>query len=226
MATGPLVSYLQRTSPDKIDSGFLAYLAALTEIAKVAPETASSIVKELADQRANLKLIASENYSSLATLLAMGNLLTDKYAEGYRGHRFYAGCDNVDTVESHGRRARPQAVRRRARLRPAALRRRRQPGRLLGDPLGTRVEAPALERPRTSRTSPSCRASSGTRLRAELRQPAAARHGLLLRRPPDPRLPPQHLRPDVRRPQLHGGPRDRPARLRRDRGAGARRSSR
>lgn len=95
-----LVSYLQRTSPDKVDSGFLAYLAALTEIAKVSPETASSIVKELADQRSNLKLIASENYSSLATQLAMGNLLTDKYAEGYPHHRFYAGCDNVDAVES------------------------------------------------------------------------------------------------------------------------------
>ncbi len=99
MASNPLVSYLQRTTPEKVDSGFLAYLAALTEIAKSSPETASAIVKELADQRSNLKLIASENYSSLATQLAMGNLLTDKYAEGYPQHRFYAGCDNVDAVE-------------------------------------------------------------------------------------------------------------------------------
>ena len=45
-------------------------------------------------------MIASENYSSLAVQLAQGNLFTDKYAEGYPYHRFYAGCDNVDTVES------------------------------------------------------------------------------------------------------------------------------
>src|SRR5512132_2046082 len=57
-------------------------------------------VAELADQRANLKLIASENYASPATLLAMGNWLSDKYAEGSPGHRFYAGCDNVDAIES------------------------------------------------------------------------------------------------------------------------------
>jgi glycine hydroxymethyltransferase len=100
MAQGPLEAYLRRTSPDKIDAGFLAYLAALTEIARSSPATASSIVKELRDQRANLKLIASENYCSLATQLAMGNLFTDKYAEGYANHRFYAGCDNVDAVES------------------------------------------------------------------------------------------------------------------------------
>ena len=100
MVAGPLWTYLQRTSPEDVDPGFLAYLAALTEIAGTSPETASSIVKELADQRSNLRLIASENYSSLATQLAMGNLFTDKYAEGYPYHRFYAGCENVDAVES------------------------------------------------------------------------------------------------------------------------------
>ena len=46
-----------------------------------------------------LKLIASENFSSLAVQLSMGNLLTDKYAEGFPHHRFYAGCDNVDEIE-------------------------------------------------------------------------------------------------------------------------------
>ena len=65
----------------------------------MAPEVARSIVQELADQRSNIKLIASENYSSLATQCAMGNLLTDKYAEGIPHHRFYAGCDNVDSIE-------------------------------------------------------------------------------------------------------------------------------
>jgi glycine hydroxymethyltransferase len=79
---------------------FLAFLASLECVAQVAPEVAATIVRELRDQRNNLKLIASENYSSLATQLAMGNLLTDKYAEGVPGARYYAGCDNVDAVES------------------------------------------------------------------------------------------------------------------------------
>ena len=47
-----------------------------------------------------MKLIASENYASPAVLLAMGNWLSDKYAEGAPGHRLYAGCDNVDVIES------------------------------------------------------------------------------------------------------------------------------
>ena len=58
------------------------------------------LVRELADQRRHLKLIASENFASPAVLLAMGNWLSDKYAEGAPGHRLYAGCDNVDAVES------------------------------------------------------------------------------------------------------------------------------
>jgi glycine hydroxymethyltransferase len=94
-----VTEYLSRTKPENVDTGLLAYLANLTMVAKVAPAIARSIVKELADQRANLKLIASENYCSLATQLAMGNILTDKYAEGFPLHRFYAGCDNIDAVE-------------------------------------------------------------------------------------------------------------------------------
>jgi glycine hydroxymethyltransferase len=82
------------------DAGALAYMASLEAVRSVSPEIAGSIVQELADQRTNLKLIASENYSSLASQLAMGNLLTDKYSEGFPFHRFYAGCDNVDAVES------------------------------------------------------------------------------------------------------------------------------
>jgi glycine hydroxymethyltransferase len=78
----------------------VAYLASLDEIDKVNPQITAAIVQELKDQRTHLKLIASENFSSLPVQLAMGNLLTDKYAEGYPHHRFYAGCDNVDTVES------------------------------------------------------------------------------------------------------------------------------
>src|SRR5262249_7302042 len=97
---GALREYLSTTAPDRVDAGLIGYLAALTEVAQVAPEIAASIVSELADQRTNLKLIASENYCSLATQLAMGNLLTDKYAEGFPDHRFYAGCGNVDAIEA------------------------------------------------------------------------------------------------------------------------------
>lgn len=93
--------YLANTKPESIDAGFLGYLANLTEVAKVAPAVARTIVRELNDQRSNLKLIASENYCSLSTQLAMGNLLTDKYAEGFPNHRFYAGCGNVDEVETY-----------------------------------------------------------------------------------------------------------------------------
>jgi glycine hydroxymethyltransferase len=92
-------TYLGRKSAAEIAPGFLAYLANLETVARVSPEVARSIVQELADQRRNIKLIASENYSSLATQCAMANLLTDKYAEGIAHHRFYAGCDNVDSVE-------------------------------------------------------------------------------------------------------------------------------
>jgi glycine hydroxymethyltransferase len=101
MANNILSSYLSKTDASKIDSGLVAYIANLAETAKVAPAIATSIVKELADQRSNLKLIASENYCSLSTQLAMGNLLTDKYAEGFPNHRFYAGCANIDSIESY-----------------------------------------------------------------------------------------------------------------------------
>src|SRR5436305_15005243 len=82
-----------------LDSGLLAFLANLENVARVSPLIAEAILQELKDQRSNIKLIASENYSSLSVQSAMGNLLTDKYAEGYAHHRFYAGCDNVDTIE-------------------------------------------------------------------------------------------------------------------------------
>ncbi|MGE5581364.1 MAG: glycine hydroxymethyltransferase [Bacillota bacterium] len=101
MANSAIQAYLEKTVPDRVNPGFLGYLAALTEISKVAPLVAKHIVYELRDQRDHLKLIASENYCSLATQLAMGNLFTDKYAEGFPYHRFYAGCDNVDAVEAY-----------------------------------------------------------------------------------------------------------------------------
>ncbi|GAA2424866.1 glycine hydroxymethyltransferase [Streptomyces macrosporus] len=77
-----------------------AFTSALEVIREVEPRVADAIGAEIADQRASLKLIASENYASPAVLLAMGNWLSDKYAEGTVGRRFYAGCRNVDTVEA------------------------------------------------------------------------------------------------------------------------------
>ena len=100
MSKNPVASYLASVSPDKIDNGLLAYLCNLTEVARNSPEVAASIVKELESQRRQVKLIASENYCSLATQFAMGNLMTDKYAEGVPYHRFYAGTENVDALEA------------------------------------------------------------------------------------------------------------------------------
>src|SRR6188508_1585995 len=77
-----------------------AFRSALDVVRAVEPRIADAIAQELTDQRESLKLIASENYASPAVLLTMGNWLSDKYAEGTVGHRFYAGCQNVDTVES------------------------------------------------------------------------------------------------------------------------------
>ncbi len=91
--------YLKNTEPKKQSKAAIAYLASLDHVASQSPKVAESIIQELRDQRSSLKMIASENYSSLAVQLAMGNLLTDKYAEGHSHHRFYAGCDNVDAVE-------------------------------------------------------------------------------------------------------------------------------
>ncbi len=85
------------TAPGRISN---AFTAGLEVVADVDPRIAEAIRSELADQRASLKLIASENYASPAVLLAMGNWLSDKYAEGTIGRRFYAGCQNVDTVEA------------------------------------------------------------------------------------------------------------------------------
>ena len=98
--TSRLACYLSQLRSNLPDAAAVAYYASLDKIESVSPTIANAIAAELYDQRQNIKLIASENYCSLATQLAHGNLLTDKYAEGYPGHRFYAGCDNVDTIET------------------------------------------------------------------------------------------------------------------------------
>src|SRR5687768_8103168 len=57
------------------------------------------IQKELDRQRNGIELIASENFTSLQVMQAMGNVMTNKYAEGYPGRRYYGGCEFVDEVE-------------------------------------------------------------------------------------------------------------------------------
>src|SRR5262245_11371462 len=99
-----LSRYLDTLQGAPIHTGAAAFYAALDQVNSISPGIAASIIGEIRDQRQNLKLIASENYCSLATQLAHGNLLTDKYAEGYPYHRFYAGCDNVDAIEAEAAR--------------------------------------------------------------------------------------------------------------------------
>ncbi len=94
-----LENYLQKVPEKKRSKAAIAYMAAIDHVHEAQPDVANRIIQELKDQRRYLKMIASENYSSLAVQLAMGNLLTDKYSEGYPHHRFYAGCENVDAVE-------------------------------------------------------------------------------------------------------------------------------
>jgi len=67
------------------------------------PAVYQAIELEVQRQRQNLELIASENYASVAVMTAMGSHLTNKYAEGYPGRRYYGGCVNVDTVEDLAR---------------------------------------------------------------------------------------------------------------------------
>lgn len=69
-------------------------------IAKSDPELAGYMASELMRQERNLELIASENYASPAVMAAMGSVLTNKYAEGYPGKRYYGGCEFVDEVET------------------------------------------------------------------------------------------------------------------------------
>lgn len=64
------------------------------------PEIADCILREFRRQKQNIELIASENIASPAVIEAMGTVLTNKYAEGYPGKRYYGGCDHVDALES------------------------------------------------------------------------------------------------------------------------------
>ncbi len=75
----------------------------LDEVKNVDPEVAQAIVDEQNRQNSHLELIASENWVSKAVMAAMGSPLTNKYAEGYPGKRYYGGCECVDVVEELAR---------------------------------------------------------------------------------------------------------------------------
>ncbi len=72
----------------------------LDEVKAVDPEIAQAIEDEVARQNSHIELIASENWVSRAVMAAMGSPLTNKYAEGYPGKRYYGGCECVDVVEN------------------------------------------------------------------------------------------------------------------------------
>ena len=72
----------------------------LDEVKNVDPEIAAAIVEEQERQNSHIELIASENWVSKAVMAAMGSPLTNKYAEGYPGKRYYGGGDCVDVVEN------------------------------------------------------------------------------------------------------------------------------
>jgi glycine hydroxymethyltransferase len=71
----------------------------MSRLADVDPEIAKALRQETERQHRNLELIASENFVSEAVLEAVGSVLTNKYAEGYPGRRYYGGCEVVDVVE-------------------------------------------------------------------------------------------------------------------------------
>ena len=75
----------------------------LTYVQQEDPEIADALNQELNRQRNTIELIASENIVSPAVMQAMGSVLTNKYAEGYPGHRYYGGCEKVDIVENIAR---------------------------------------------------------------------------------------------------------------------------
>ena len=99
-------------------------------VAEVDPEIAEVLEDEPRRQETTLEMIASENFVPQAVLDCQGSVLTNKYAEGYPGKRYYGGCEYVDVAETARDRPRQGAVRRRARERPAARRRAGQRRRL------------------------------------------------------------------------------------------------
>ena len=189
-----------------------AYDAMLEVIASVEPRIAEATRAELRDQRSSLKLIASENYASPAVLMTMGTWFSDKYAEGTVGHRFYAGCQNVDTVESlAAEHARELFGAEYAYVQPHSG----IDANLVAfwSILAHRVGVAGAGAARGEERQRADRGGLGDAA-PRARQPADARHVARRRRPPHPRLPPEHQRQDVPPALLRHRPRDRAARLR------------
>ncbi len=93
-----LPAILQRIQEDSMTT--TAPDASLKALSTVDPEIADAVARELHRQFEHIELIASENYTSPAVMEAQGSCLTNKYAEGYPGKRWYGGCEFVDIVES------------------------------------------------------------------------------------------------------------------------------
>src|SRR4030088_2156955 len=68
-------------------------------LAQADPEVEQAIAQELIRQQSTLEMIASENFAPAAVMQAQGSVLTNKYAEGYPGKRYYGGCEHVDVIE-------------------------------------------------------------------------------------------------------------------------------
>ena len=206
------------TAPVATNPAAVAYAAALEVIAAAEPDVAAAIAGELASQRRQLKLIASENYASPAVLLAMGNWLSDKYAEGTIGRRLYAGCEMVDRVESIAAgHARALFGAEHAYVQPHSG----IDANLVAfwAILARRVEEPAL-RAAGVRHVNDLPGVGWERLRRELHSQRMLGMALDAGRASDPRVPAEHLREAVRAGQLRHRPGDGPAGLRRDRRPG------
>jgi glycine hydroxymethyltransferase len=97
---GGTLSYTMSDQPPDIPaSPPVPAASASGGLRKVDPAVFDAVVAEEKRQRENIELIASENFTSRAVMEAQGSVLTNKYAEGYPGKRWYGGCENVDTVE-------------------------------------------------------------------------------------------------------------------------------
>ena len=92
------MSVADAVSPATAAEGFFT-----TSLAATDPDLAAAIRGELRRQQDQIELIASENIVSLAVLEAQGSVLTNKYAEGYPGRRYYGGCVHADAVENLAR---------------------------------------------------------------------------------------------------------------------------
>ncbi len=213
MAADPVTTTAPAPGAEYAETASAAYRDILQIIESVEPRIAAATRKELVDQRDSLKLIASENYASPAVLLTMGTWLSDKYAEGTIGHRFYAGCQNVDTVEAVAAEHAAQ---------------------LFGSPhayvqphsgidanlvaywaiLATRVEAPGLAEAGVKNVNDLSEAD-WEQLAHKAGQPETDGHVAGRRRAPHPRVPAEHQRQDVLPAQLRHRSDDRSAGLRR-----------